>query len=194
MGNLLSCGVPGAGKVVLSDGTVRELYGPTPAAELMVEHPHEFVVDLCLLAAANYTKVIPLSADDLLETSKVYVMLPMARTMGSAGLSMVESRRALAMAKQTMGPSTRGFLGVLGGASKAIGVLLTEVKSKAVERIPQQASMAEYGGEGAAKVESWSERPEVLIRQQYWRRRWRPSLDTILEMSLEKHKVPHWLF
>ncbi|XP_074569379.1 uncharacterized protein LOC141826023 [Curcuma longa] len=187
MGNLLSCGVPGGvGKVVLSDGTVRELYGPTPAAELMVEHPHEFVVDLCLLAAANYTsKVIPLSADHMLEPSKVYVMLPMAGTMASAGLSTVEARRALAMARQTMRSSTRGFLGVLGGGSKeAIEAPTTEEKSKAGER---KASMAEYG-EGAAA------RPEVLIRQQYLCPRWRPSLDTILEMSLEKHKVPHWLF
>lgn len=129
MGNLLSSGAAAGGKVVLPDGTVRTLDRPTPVAEIMLDHPHHFVVDVRLLSAGDSFKVTPLPADHMLEIDKAYAVLPMPR--GKEG-----------------------------------------------------AKMGEWHAEGRA---------ELLMRQ-YSSRRWRPSLGTIQEMSLEPKKVPHWLF
>lgn len=186
MGNLLSCRVADVGIVVLSDGTVRELDGPTPVAELMLEHPSEFVVDLHALTATNSTKVTPLPADHLLDPDKAYVMLPMAPRKTAVSLSATEARQVLAVAKQIAKP-TRSFLRVLGGQPKAV-VGPTKEKGKVVE------GEALATGYAVGEVTEWcSEETEILMRQ-YSSRRWKPSLDTIVEKSLEKKKVPHWLF
>ncbi|URE04978.1 hypothetical protein MUK42_19951 [Musa troglodytarum] len=101
MGNLLSCQAPDScgGKVVLSDGTVHEFDCPTSVAELMLEHPRQFVVDVRSLSAAN-SKAAPLPADYMLEPDKVYVMLPVARGK-AARLSADDARRAQALASRS---------------------------------------------------------------------------------------------
>ncbi|KAG6536563.1 uncharacterized protein LOC122005891 [Zingiber officinale] len=183
MGNLLSCRVADVGMVVLSDGTVRELNGPTPVAELMLEHPREFVVDLHALTAAKGTNyVTPLPADHLLDPDKVYVMLPMAPRKAAVGLSATEARQVLAVAKQLAKPA-RSFLRVLGGQPKVVG------PTKEKEKVVEEEAYA------VGEVTEWcsDQETEVLMRQ-YSSRRWKPSLDTIVEKSLEKQKVPHWLF
>ncbi|URE04979.1 hypothetical protein MUK42_19951 [Musa troglodytarum] len=123
MGNLLSCQAPDScgGKVVLSDGTVHEFDCPTSVAELMLEHPRQFVVDVRSLSAAN-SKAAPLPADYMLEPDKVYVMLPVARGK-AARLSADDARRAQALASRSRlkqrSASAAPFLSVLSARTEA---------------------------------------------------------------------------
>ncbi|URE04976.1 hypothetical protein MUK42_19951 [Musa troglodytarum] len=158
MGNLLSCQAPDScgGKVVLSDGTVHEFDCPTSVAELMLEHPRQFVVDVRSLSAAN-SKAAPLPADYMLEPDKVYVMLPVARGK-AARLSADDARRAQALASRSRlkqrSASAAPFLSVLSARTEA---------------------PAEEKGKKAA----------AFLRQ-FSSKRWAPTLGTIVEKSMEK--------
>ncbi|XP_009401639.2 uncharacterized protein LOC103985613 [Musa acuminata AAA Group] len=194
MGNLLSCQAADSfdGKVVLSDGTVHEFDHPTLVAELMLEHPHQFVVDVRSLSAGN-SKAAPLPADYMLEPDKVYVMLPVARGK-AARLSADEARRVLALASRLRlkqrSASAAPFLRVLGARTEAPAE--EKGKKAAVEMKQEEDSRGEDVGAKLEGVEGWpsSERPEFL--RQFSSKRWAPTLGTIVEKSMEK-KVPHWL-
>ncbi|CAL9103047.1 unnamed protein product [Musa acuminata var. zebrina] len=183
MGNLLSCQAADGfdGKVVLSDGTVHEFDHPTLVAELMLEHPHQFVVDVRSLSAGN-SKAAPLPADYMLEPDKVYVMLPVARGK-AARLSADEARRVLALASR---------LRLKQRSASAAPFLREKGKKAAAERKQEEDSRGEDVGAKMEGVEGWpsSERPEFL--RQFSSKRWAPTLGTIVEKSMEK-KVPHWL-
>ncbi|RWW41425.1 hypothetical protein BHE74_00053096 [Ensete ventricosum] len=157
MGNLLS-GQAHDGKVVLPDGTVLEFDRPTSVAELMLEHPRQYVLDLTSLSAADNSNAAPLPADHMLEVGKAYVMLPMARGRAT-GLSTGEARRVLA-AIQSM--------------------------TKILQPTCTRTAGAEWHGE---EFEAGAE----FFRRQHLSKRWKPSLGTIEEESLER-KTPHWLF
>ncbi|WOL05603.1 hypothetical protein Cni_G14332 [Canna indica] len=77
-GNLLSSGDGCGDKVVLHRGTIRELDGPMSVADLMLEHPHQFVVDVHTVSVGSTKVVLPLPTDHMLEYDGAYAMLPMA--------------------------------------------------------------------------------------------------------------------
>nr|CAD1828548.1 unnamed protein product [Ananas comosus var. bracteatus] len=85
MGNLISCraSITTGGKLVLSDGTIQEFDPPISVAELMLEHPQQFVIDVNSLTTACGTKVTPLPADCMLDPGKVYAIVPMTRGRNS---------------------------------------------------------------------------------------------------------------
>nr|GEW17682.1 hypothetical protein [Tanacetum cinerariifolium] len=87
MGNQTS---RGSGRVLLTDGTIHEYKKPLAVAELMLEHPQQVVVEFQRLK--NGTKPKPLPADMLLETNKVYMMIPKKR---GNSLSTEDARRLL---------------------------------------------------------------------------------------------------
>ncbi|CAL9125336.1 unnamed protein product [Musa textilis] len=165
MGNLLS-GQAHDGKVVLPDGTVLELDRPTSVAELMLEHPRQYVLDLRSLSAGN-SNAAPLPADHMLEAGEAYVMLPMARGRAT-GLSTGEARRVLAAATRSMRKMRQPT------CTRAVG----EVES---ERAEWPAEEFEEGTE--------------FFRRQHPSKRWKPSLGTIEEERLERKRDKHrtWL-
>ncbi|WOL19806.1 hypothetical protein Cni_G28608 [Canna indica] len=59
-------------------GTIHELDGPTSVAELMLEHPHQFMVDVRAVSVGSRKVVLPLMADQMLEPDGACAMLPMA--------------------------------------------------------------------------------------------------------------------
>ncbi|CAL9130765.1 unnamed protein product [Musa acuminata var. zebrina] len=158
MGNLLS-GQAHDGKVVLPDGTVLELDRPTSVAELMLEHPRQYVLDLRSLSAGN-SNAAPLPADHMLEAGKAYVMLPMAHGRAT-GLSAGEARRVLAAATRSMTKMQQP------PCTRAVGVTESE-------RAEWPAEEFEEGTE--------------FFRQQHSSKRWKPSLGTIEEESLERKR------
>lgn len=86
MGTHLSCMSPGAHllptiKVLHSDdGRISELREPVRVAELMFEHPNQFVCHSNALH--NRHRISPLSADDELRMGQFYMLLPMRKLHG----------------------------------------------------------------------------------------------------------------
>ncbi|KAJ0237179.1 hypothetical protein HA466_0250820 [Hirschfeldia incana] len=96
MGNYVSCALSKttssdssspSTKVILPDGEVRDINVQTKAAELMMEMPSHFIVDVKSLKIGR--KLIPLSADDDLDVEgcHVYVAFPMTRVASAANAS-----------------------------------------------------------------------------------------------------------
>ncbi|KAL6848977.1 hypothetical protein ACP4OV_021560 [Aristida adscensionis] len=85
MGNYLSCTLATAARahggrharVILPDGTVRQVALPATAAELMMEAPGSFLVDAG--GARQGTRLAALPADEDLEIGGVYATFPMKR-------------------------------------------------------------------------------------------------------------------
>ncbi|XP_072985213.1 uncharacterized protein [Typha latifolia] len=184
MGNLLSsrASVGTGGKVVLSDGTAREIDQPMSVAELMLEHPGQFVIDVHSLAAAK-TRVAPLPADHKLEPEKVYVMLPMVRGKVSAD----EARRVLS--------TTRSLMRTRSMPSPAVTTSLFSCKRVKEDKKKDKKEIINVKVDQKVtwSTEVFEERPEFLSRQ-FSSKGWKPSLRTIEEKGLTPNKVPHWLF
>ena len=182
-----------AGKVILWDGSVEEFSWPLTAAELMLEHPQQVVVEFH--AAVNEKRPIPLPADQKLDKKKVYVMLPMKRGKPTT-LSSEEARHVLLSANSLLRSksllSSSKFLPLFERICSAnyieeIGQKLPlQKKENICERPEEVRCLTEFF------PESLESRPEYLNRQ-YSGKGWKPSLDTIKEKKVEK-KVPHWLF
>ncbi|XP_022757904.1 uncharacterized protein LOC111305015 [Durio zibethinus] len=182
-----------AGKVILWDGSVQEFSWPLTAAELMLEHPQQVVVEF--RAAINEKRPIPLPADQKLDMKKVYVMLPMKRGKPTK-LSSEEARRVLLSANSVLRSksllSSSKFLPLFARICPAnyieeIGHKFPlQKKENVCERPEEVRCLMEF------LPESVEGRPEYLNRQ-YSGKGWKPSLDTIKEKKVER-KIPHWLF
>ncbi|XP_008786364.1 uncharacterized protein LOC103704729 [Phoenix dactylifera] len=191
MGNFVSCRTldAGGGKVVLFDGTIHEFDRPISVAELMLEHPRQFVVDMQSLSAGA-TKVTPLPADHTLDTNKIYLMLPMTRRKVSAD----EARRILSLARSVLRSRSLPFWAKNHGLVPGICMEGVGEKEKAVPAGRKDDSLMEREEAGGAE-----ESPEVFgARSEFLGRTvsgkgWKPSLRTIEEKALER-KVSHWLF
>ncbi|XWS46567.1 hypothetical protein CRYUN_Cryun14cG0078900 [Craigia yunnanensis] len=180
------------GKVILWDGSVQEFCWPLTAAELMLEHPQQVVVEFH--AAVNEKRPIPLPADQKLDMKKVYVMLPVKRGKPTT-LSSEEARRVLLSANSVLRSksllSSSRFLPLFARICPTIDI------QEIGQRFPSQKK--ENGCERPEEVRCLTEflpetvegRPEYLNRQ-YPGKGWKPSLDTIKEKV--ETKVPHWLF
>ncbi|XVF22110.1 hypothetical protein REPUB_Repub12eG0145700 [Reevesia pubescens] len=197
MGNYISTatGRPShtAAKVILWDGSVQEFSWPLTAAELMLEHPQQVVVEFH--AAFNEKRPIPLPADQKLDMKKVYVMLPVKRGKPTT-MSSEEARRVLLSANSVLRSksllSSTKFLPLFARICPAnyievIGQKFPLQKKESVSEKPEEVRcLTEF------LPENFESRPEYLNRQ-YSGKGWKPSLDTIKEKKVER-KVQHWLF
>ncbi|KAL5210641.1 hypothetical protein ABZP36_006264 [Zizania latifolia] len=193
MGNLISAGsavgASGGGKVVMADGSVRALSEPVSVAELMMDHPRHFVVDVRDLQQRRQQqkgngaagKVTPLPADHVLGAGGVYVLLPATRGKVSAE----EARRAL-----TASRSLARSRSMPGGLRRKLSSKKTRESdgddaNGAANRTAETAT--------AARPDGFEEhRPEFLSRELSCKG-WKPNLITIEERVVPK-KVSHWLF
>ena len=209
MGNLVSgaAAVRGGGKVVMADGSVRELSEPVSVAELMMDHPRHFVVDARVLKELGRRRehrhhkhrqqqqggganVAPLPADHVLGAGGVYVLLPATRGKVSAD----EARRALSAARSlARSRSMPGLRRKLSSSSKNGRRAEATGAEKPAQREATAAGSPEDEAEAARPADGFEEhRPEFLSRE-LSSRGWKPSLRTIEERVLPK-KTPHWLF
>ncbi|XP_077217805.1 multidrug resistance protein ABC transporter family protein [Tasmannia lanceolata] len=187
MGNYVShrtCDING--KVILPDGTIHIIDRPISVAELMLEHPQQFVVDFQSLMAGK--RSAPLPADKNLEMKKVYLMLPM-KWGKAVTLSAGESHRLLAKVRFVLrSGSFSASMKMLpwfakicpAGVGKGDGIVLR--KDGLVENCDGPRSL----------LENFAERPEFLSRQ-FSGKGWKPNLETIKEKVVEK-KASHWMF
>lgn len=193
----------GAGKVILWDGSVQEFSWPLTAAELMLEHPQQVVVEFHSAAVNQRRRPSPLPADQKLDVKKVYVMLPVRRGKPTT-LSSEEARRVLMSANSVLRSKS-----LLSSSSKFLplfarvcpGNYIEEIRHKYPVQKKENVSETERLGDDQEEVrclteifpeDSLESRPEYLNRQ-YSGKGWKPSLDTITEKKIER-KVPHWLF
>ncbi|KZV39936.1 Multidrug resistance protein ABC transporter family protein [Dorcoceras hygrometricum] len=180
MGNSVSLrqlGGATTGKVILSDGSVIKYDEPVTAAELMLDHPQEVVVEL------NGKRPAPLPADEVLDMKKLYIMLPIKKGK-PATLSHQEAKELLtktnSLLKSKSLLSYTGFLPMFVRICHPIrdhGAPVSVDTNKAYDL----GAVSELEG-----------RPEFLTRQTSGKG-WKPSLDTIDEKS-SKGKPIHWLF
>ncbi|KAK8497561.1 hypothetical protein V6N13_002964 [Hibiscus sabdariffa] len=200
MGNYFSaviCGPPEtAGKVVLWDGSIQKFSCPFTAAELMLEHPQQVVMEFH--SGVNGKRPIPLPADEKLDVKKVYVMLPVNRGKPTT-LASEEARRVLVSANTVL--RSRSFL-----SSSRLFPLLARIcpANDHMQEMGQQSPLQEKGNvrERVEEVgcltellpESMEGLPEYMNRQ-YSGKGWKPSLDTIKEKNIErKVSVSHWFY
>ncbi|KAK4774012.1 hypothetical protein SAY87_029031 [Trapa incisa] len=208
---------PGKGKVILSDGTVQELEAITTmtAAELMLEHPRQVVVEF--ESAISGKRPRPLPADEKLEPGKAYLMLPVKRGK-PASLSADETRRVLLIASSAIRSRNSWGLVSYWGVFPLLARVCTNGLPGDERRHPHIHPKKRGQGEGtnmegngetikAAAVvgrgrlvqlefdlqqEVLEGQPEYLSRQLSGRG-WKPSLDTIVEKKID-NRVSHWLF
>ncbi|KAI4326432.1 hypothetical protein MLD38_031747 [Melastoma candidum] len=183
---------PAAARVILWDGTVHRFDGQITAAELMLEHPQQVVVEFDP-AADPRKRAAPLPADRRLDTRKIYLMLPV-KGGKPVSLSSEGARRALSAATSILGPrsllapSVSGFLPLLARMCTA-GVADDEVPKKDnSSKFEDLMTMAQnaWGGVGGTEMETY-------LSRQVSGKGWKPSLDTIVEKKVE-NRVSHWLF
>ncbi|CAN0888839.1 hypothetical protein LINGRAHAP2_LOCUS15950 [Linum grandiflorum] len=178
-----------ATKVVLPDGKVHEFHEPLTAAELMLEHPQQVVVEFD--SELMTKKAVPLSADKKLDANKVYLMLPVKRGK-PLSLSSEEARRVVLSANMALKASSSSvkFMPVFAkmctansteGHYEGILVKLVTRKKESVDKSCEEMKNKLASG------------PEYLSRQLSGKG-WRPSLDTIKEKKIEQQKLQHWLF
>ncbi|MQL84831.1 hypothetical protein Taro_017333 [Colocasia esculenta] len=179
-------------KVVLSDGSVAEFEGGTSVAELMLEHPQQFVVEFSSLLSGS--KASPLPADHKLEPGRVYVMLPIKPGKPST-LSAAEARQVVSRSRSVLRSSSfpsssssssskSGPLGNWGRPEPGVSNAEGEEGNKA--KPEEKMSAIEFPSQAFGEV------PEFLSKQLSGRL-WKPSLHTIVERAPPR-KVSHWLF
>lgn len=168
---------------MLPDGRELELNQPVAVAELMLEHPGNFVIEF---RPTSTSKLLPLAADYRLDPQKVYLMVPMARGKGS-GVSVEEARRIVLGARPMMIRSMKFPL---------VGMCMVGASTR------KEMMVGDLNGEsmgGAGNVEEMEisiegiEKEAKFLCRQYSSKGWKPSLGTIQERNFEK-KTPHWLF
>ncbi|XP_030454942.2 uncharacterized protein LOC115676196 [Syzygium oleosum] len=187
----------GGGKVVLWDGTVHQWEDPgVTAAELMLEHPQQVVVEF--YPEARGKRPTPLPADQELDPRKIYLMLPMKRGK-PVSLSAEEARHVLFTANSVLRSRS-----LLNSSSRFLPLftrmcILGPGGDRYNEHTPQERNQEDEMK--AAKrcaiadpimSEIMDGTPDYLSRQLSGKG-WKPSLDTIKEKRIEK-KVPYWLF
>jgi len=177
----------GTGKIVYWDGSVREFHEPLTAAELMMEHPQQVVLDFH--SAVKQKRPTPLPADEKLEMRKTYVMVPVKRGK-PVGLSSEDSRRILFLVNSALHSkyfvSSSGFLPWLAGLFHTEREVAVLQKKEEVENVEEKYGFSEFLPE---MVEG---RPEYLSRQLSGKG-WKPSLDTIKEKKKVNTKLSRWL-
>ncbi|EXB28602.1 hypothetical protein L484_009761 [Morus notabilis] len=189
------------GKVILWDGSVHEFDKPVTAAELMLEHPQQAVVEFQPAVAGK--RPTPLPADKKLETRRVYLMLPMKRARKVMALSPDEIRRVLLIANSAlMSRKSAKFLPFFARICPAVSVASPKKEYCWSTETTTSTSLEEeekkkYFSQESLELEEGSslgDRPEYLSRQLSGRG-WKPSLDTIEEKMFKVEKrVSHWLF
>ncbi|KAB2070014.1 hypothetical protein ERO13_A08G119133v2 [Gossypium hirsutum] len=203
MGNYISTATcfpsDSTGKVILWDGTVQEFGGIVEAAELMVEHPQQVVVEFN--AGVHQKRLIPLPADHKLDVKKLYIMLPMKRGQPIA-LSSEEACRVLSSAN-----SVSRSKSILSSSPKCVPLFarICTADYRVLEGMGQKLQLQKKESAGGERPEesgyltelfpeSW-ENPPVYLNRQFSGKGWKPSLDTIKEKKVEREfKIPHWLF
>lgn len=198
MGNSVSHKPPSHGKVILWDGSVYEFEKPVTAAELMLEHPQQAVVEF-QSAVTKGKRPTPLPADKKLETKKIYLMLPIRRGK-TAALSTEEIQRVVLIVNSIVRTRSMKFLPLFARICPAeyvgLGVLVANKKEKKMDQ--KTTMMIEEKSTCYVPLESFLPEgldgtPEYLSRQ-FSGKGWKPSLDTIEEKVTVERKVPHWLF
>ncbi|XP_041017999.1 uncharacterized protein LOC121260230 [Juglans microcarpa x Juglans regia] len=184
------------GKVILSDGTVHEFDKPLTVAELMLEHSQHVVVELH--SAVNEKRPSPLPADKILETKKIYIMLPVKRGRRPAALSSEEIRRILLTANSVLWRSrsvlsSPRFLPLFArichtGLGDGQGV--HAMHKKETSGVDQRTEKISFVPEFLPEI--LDGRPEYLSRQLSGKG-WKPGLNTIKEKKVKK-KLVHWVF
>ncbi|GER44352.1 multidrug resistance protein ABC transporter [Striga asiatica] len=186
MGNAATHGPSAAarGKVILSNGDVFTYDRPITAAELMLEHPQELVVEFPAVAAGK--RPAPLPADQKLDPRKTYLMIPKRRGRSAPLLSSDEARELLG--KTNFALKSKALLAYTGFVPLFVRICPAGgVKNGAVLNV---------GREDEGKIDYFKEilegRPEFLSRQVSGKG-WKPSLDPITEKAINA-KVRHWMF
>ncbi|KAG6647987.1 uncharacterized protein LOC122316319 [Carya illinoinensis] len=186
------------GKVILSDGTVHQFDKPLTVAELMLEHSQHVVVELH--SAVNEKRPSPLPADKILETKKIYIMLPVKRGRRPAALSSEEVRRILLTANSVLWRSRPSvfssprFLPNLfarichTGLGDGQGVHV--MHKKEISGLEQRTEKISFVPEFLPEI--LDGRPEYMSRQLSGKG-WKPGLNTIKEKKVKK-KLLHWVF
>jgi|UniRef100_A0A2N9J5H3 hypothetical protein len=190
MGNYMSYGPSNAnGKVILWNGTVHEFDKPLTAAELMLEHPQQVVVEWH--SGVNERRPTPLPADKKLEMKKTYIMLPMKRGK-PVSLSSEEVRRLLLSSNSVLRSksllSSSKFLPLFAWMCPAGLGNEQEFVSQKKERV--ERTEERFVPELLPDI--LDGRPEYLSNQLSGKG-WKPNLDTIKEKKVKK-KLSRWLF
>lgn len=157
-------------RVILADCTVVAMEEGATVAELMLEHPQQFVVELRSFLAGG--RAAPLPADHRMERGKVYLMLPMKS--GKAPVSSAGEARRL-LSKKRSGPRPQP----------------EEEKKAAVA-----TAAAAAAGPPELPSPELDDSRELAVRHHHsarFSRAWKPSLHTIEERAAGR-KLPHWLF
>ncbi|KVH94496.1 Protein of unknown function DUF4228 [Cynara cardunculus var. scolymus] len=174
-------------RIILSDGTLQEYENPVTVAELMLDHPQQVVVEFDQKAR----KPTPLPADLKLETSKIYMMMPMKRSMSC------EEARYLLLRANALLSSSNSFVSAYTGFLPLFARIRLAVKKGKSES--QMVLKAKPGvglfmkKEMEMEMESQGRSADYyLSRQLSGKASWKPSLDTIKEKGV-KAKIRHWL-
>ncbi|XP_028781882.1 uncharacterized protein LOC114738037 [Neltuma alba] len=195
MGNYMSSGRNGRGKIVHWDGSVQEFDKPVTVAELMLEHPQQRVVEFH--SAVNQRRPNPLPADQNLQTNNIYLMLPMKRGK-PLGLNAQDARRFLlilnsaGLRSKSLLPSSSGrFLPWLGRMCHHPNAVAAGHPTQKKPQISEEEQTEEVCRDVFPEILP-PERPEYLSRELSGKG-WKPSLDPITEKKIET-KISHWLF
>uniref|UniRef100_A0A7N0TLY3 Uncharacterized protein n=1 Tax=Kalanchoe fedtschenkoi TaxID=63787 RepID=A0A7N0TLY3_KALFE len=192
---------PPTGKVViLSNGAVHEFHQPLTVAELMLEHPQHVVVEFKPSAkqqAPRSKKPSPLPADTWLDTKNVYLVVPVrnkGRPMAAVTLSSEQVQRLVTRSgnssMMTKLKHCMSLSKVVVPYVVATGKMCRALKKDCVEECLLNAKRRPKAKDDECLIDDTSS--DYFRCRMSAGRGWRPSLDTILEMNVEK-RVSHWL-
>ncbi|KAI4304535.1 hypothetical protein MLD38_040031 [Melastoma candidum] len=174
----------GPARVVLWDGTVLHFDDPVTAAELMMDHPQQVVVEFDPSTMSTSKRPTPLPADCMLDVRKVYLMLPV-KGGKPASLSSEAARRVLSSASAVLGtrsllPSTNSrFLLLLAGMCTA----RAQANEEVIHRKDVCTKLEDLKATTVTDM-GYTGGPEYLSRQ-ISGKGWKPSLDTIVEKKVK---------
>ncbi|KAL9239753.1 hypothetical protein vseg_014045 [Gypsophila vaccaria] len=188
MGNHVSNGSKSTGKVILQDGSIQEFDKPITVAEMMLEYPQQVVVEL---NSSAQRKPTPLPADNKLEPSKFYLMVPVRRGK-PAYLSPQEAHHILLRANDILRSktfvSTSKFLPFFARICPATSI----DDSYGKVMVPKKQIFVHEEKE-KEELSDGFEKPDYLSRQVSGRNSWKPSLNTIEEKRNEMKRAVNLL-